>query len=223
MARSLTPHLDRALTELAQCAHDGTLGLSADELDAVVTEKALREEATRDRAGLLEAAEALHELAAWVGGDGDEAGRRLQARWEMLGEHLTDRASRSDSIGVEALLRSHGCKPRRLLELLAATTDGSLARSEIAAPLAASESHVSHILRALHDADLVFRHQEGREVTVTISARGRALADPDRPTAGSSAPALPDEVARLVVELPPHRRARLQRPNTLAPVLDALA
>ena len=80
--------------------------------------------------------ESLHELAEWAAAKGEDLSWvRVSAKCEQLGEHLTDRAARSDPIGVEALLRGRRGKPRQLLALLADAPGGSLPRSVLAAPL----------------------------------------------------------------------------------------
>ncbi|MGI8807605.1 MAG: hypothetical protein ACR2KK_07150 [Acidimicrobiales bacterium] len=206
---TLTAYLDIPLSELAARALAGDTALSVDQFDVVVGEQVLRVEATGTRAGLLEAAEALHDLAAWAA---EHDGHRAAHRWEMLGEHLTDRASRADPIGVEALLRGDNGKPQRLLELLAAAPGGSMPRAQLGGPLAASESHVSHILRSLHDAGLIHRHQEGRSVTVTLSARGREVVGAS-PASRSAA-----DLSVLIDGLPPARRRQVQNRPTMAPV-----
>ena len=219
---SLTRLLDLPLRELVARAVAGDLDLTLDELHAVVAEHALRIEAIASRWGLLEAAESLHDLAAWAGSLGDDRSSvRASAKWELLGEHLTDRAARSDPIGVEALLRGHRGKPRQLLELLAASQGGSLPRAALAEPLETGESHVSHILRALHDAELVHRHQVGREVTVTLSARGRDLvAAPAQTESLRTQVELPPSARALLDQLSPARRRQVEGRTTLAPVLD---
>jgi len=217
---SLTRLLDVPLTELAASAIAGDLGLALDDLDAVVVEQALRIEGTATRAGMLAAAESLHELAEWAFEKGaGAAGMRFANRWELLGEHLTDRSARADPIGIEALLRSQAGKPRRLLAVLADAPGGSLPRAGLGRVIdAGDESHVSHILRSLYDAGLVHRHKLGREVTVTLSARGRALVD------GGPLPAADARVLRpvqpLLDGLPPERRHQVQDRPTQAPVLS---
>jgi len=204
---SLTPYLDLPLPDIARSA--GEFDLSIDELDTVIGEHALRIEATGTRAGMLDAAEALHELAAWAAGQGNP---RAAHRWEVLGEHLTDRAARSDPIGVEALLRGDNGKPRRVLELLAQAPGGSLPRAAFAGHLVASESHVSHILRSLHDAALIHRHQEGRAVTVTLAARGREVIGSEPPASSVA------DLAVLIAGLPPERRHQVTDRPTQAPL-----
>lgn len=206
---SLTPYLDVALPELVVRVIAGNAGLSLDQLDTIVGEHALRIEATGTRAGMLDAAVALHELAAWAA---EQNGNRAASRWEMLGEHLTDRAARSDPIGVEALLRGDNGKPRRVLELLAEAPGAALPRSALAGPLVASESHISHILRSLHDAGLIHRHQEGRTVTVTLAARGSEVIG-----TAPSARAVAD-LSVLIDGLTLDRRHQVQDRPTSAPV-----
>lgn len=205
---SLTPYLDVPLPELVAQVTDGDTGLTLAELDVVVAEYCLRVEATGTRASMLDAAEAMHDLSAWAA---KHNGGTAASRWGMLAEHLTDRASRSDPIGVDALLRSQNGKPRRLLELLAAAPGGSLPRAELAAELVAGESHVSHVLSSLYDAGLVHRHRSGRQVTVTLAARGREL------LGAGAAPTNLREM-RLFDGLTRDRRARLEGGRTRTPV-----
>ena len=220
--RSLTQLLDVPIPELVARTVAGDLDLPLHQLHAVVAEHALRIEATGSRRGLLEAAESLHELAEWAAAKGEDLSWvRVSAKCEQLGEHLTDRAARSDPIGVEALLRGRRGKPRQLLALLADAPGGSLPRSVLAAPLETGDSHVSHILRALNDAGLVHRHQEGREVTVTLSERGREFVGVAVPQdiAGPRVK-LPPEAVALLHQLPLARRRQLEGRETLAPVID---
>jgi len=220
-APSLTRFLDVPLADVAAGAVEGGLDLGLDELHAVVAEQALRIEAAATTDGLLEAGEALHVLAAWAAGRGDPAGLRASAKWEQLGEHLTDRAARSDAVGAAALLRSHKGKPREILALLAGAPGGSLARAALGQALGAGQSHLSHILRALHDAGLVHRHQAGKAVTITISDRGRQLVA--GPAPGAAAPPagdLPPAVRALRDQLPPQRQRQLADRPTMAPVIE---
>ncbi len=219
--RSLTSLLDLSLSQLVGEVVDGRLEVALSQLDAVVAEHALRVESDGSRADLLEAAEALHDLAAWVGERGDEAGRlRAATRFELLGEHLTAKAGRSDRAGVDALLRAHDGKPAQLLALLAQAPMGAMARSALAQPLGTGESHVSHILRALYDAGLVHRSQEGRAVTVTISRRGRAaIGTPAAPPRVGSRD-FPPGVLDMLAALPIERRRQIEDRSTLAPVID---
>jgi len=219
---SLTQLLDVPLSELTARVVAGELELSLDELHVVVAEQALRIEASASRSGLLEAAEALHDLSAWAAARGDDhAHVRASAKWELLGEHLTDRAARADPIGVEALLRSQSGKPRQLIALLAEAPGGSLPRAALASLLETGESHVSHILRALHDAGLVHRHQDGRAVTVTLSARGReVVAAPATRQIPTPPVELPPAAFALLEQLSPARRRQVEGRTTLAPVLD---
>jgi DNA-binding MarR family transcriptional regulator len=219
MPDSLTHLLDVPPPLLAERVSSGDLVLSLDELDAVVTELALRIEAGGTREDILAAAEAFHDLAEWAAdriGGGDGAARRAMNRWSLLAEHLTERATRSDAVGAAALLGSDLGKPRRLLEILADSPAGSQPRSLLRERLELSESHVSHILRGLHDAGLVHRHKAGKTVTVTISARGRGLVR-TVPVEERSGLAAGDA---LLSGLPPERRRRIEDGPTLAPVLD---
>lgn len=221
MTPALTDLLDEPLPQLVARVASGELHLSPTELDAVVAEHALRVENGGSRSDLLTAADALHDLATWARQPGGASELRAGARFEVLAEHLTAKATRSDRGGVDALLRGHDGKPAQLLSLLAAAPEGTLPRAGLGPALGTGESHVSHILRSLYDAGLVHRRQQGRTVTLTISERGRAALGPSPEVAEGRGPRrLAPGVRAMLEDLPSDRRAEINARPTLAPVID---
>lgn len=208
---SLTCFLDQSMAEVAAAIMAGELALSPDQIDAVASELALGVEAEGTRLEILDAAIALHELAEWVR-DAERDALRLAARWEMLAEHLTDRATRSgDPVSLAALMRSDDGLPRRVLEMLAASPSGTLPATDFLVALDLSGPHLAHLLRSIHDADLIHRHLVGQSVMVTLARRGRGVigADPAPPE-----PRFAPGTQAMIDELPPHRRRQvLDRPR----------
>lgn len=113
-----------------------------------------------------------------------EAGERLrQVRPEVfggcsaLGELLSGAARSTGRAAVPAILS--GTRGREILELLA-SEQRPLSRSEVKRRLEfTSESHLSHLLRDLEEADLVVRYRPegGKEVVVELGQAGREVVE----------------------------------------------
>jgi len=94
--------------------------------------------------------------------------------WIGLSGLLAEAARRSDRAALDSILRSQGGHGRRVLELLA-ERGGPMPRSEVRERLDLSESHLSHVLRDLSEADLILRTQVGREVAIDLGAIGHEV------------------------------------------------
>ena len=100
--------------------------------------------------------------------------------FRAIGRLLTLASRRSDRAAVDSILRSHKGRPRPLLEILA-EYGGPMARQELKERLdqqiETSESHLSHLLRELEEAELVerFRPESGRQVMVELGRIGREV------------------------------------------------
>jgi DNA-binding MarR family transcriptional regulator len=97
--------------------------------------------------------------------------------WSALGELLSGAARSTGRAAVPSILS--GTRGREILELLAGEGQ-AVARSEIKRRLElTSESHLSHLLRDLEEADLVVRYKpaRGKEVLVELGPVGRQIVD----------------------------------------------
>ncbi|MGH9349634.1 MAG: helix-turn-helix transcriptional regulator [Vicinamibacterales bacterium] len=110
---------------------------------------------------------------------GEEVRRRgpeLYAEWKALGALLAEAARRSDRPAADSILLSDSGRGRTVLELLA-EREGAVPRSVIRERLGLSESHLSHLLRDLEEADLIERIPAGREVRVALGRVGREVVE----------------------------------------------
>jgi len=97
--------------------------------------------------------------------------------WSALGELLSGAAQSTGRAAVPSILS--GTRGREILELLAGEGQ-PVARSEIKRRLELiSESHLSHLLRDLDEADLIVRYKSprGKEVLVELGPVGRQVVD----------------------------------------------
>jgi len=95
--------------------------------------------------------------------------------WSALGELLSGAARSTSRAAIPAILS--GSRGREILELLAGE-GRPVARSEIKRQLEfTSESHLSHLLRDLEEADLVLRYKPegGKDVFVELGPVGREV------------------------------------------------
>jgi DNA-binding MarR family transcriptional regulator len=151
---------DRALSALTTLLRNRTLRL----LRRGSREEILGESLMLNRFLATEAGERLRQVRAEAFGG-----------WSALGELLSGAARSSDRASVPAILS--GSRGREILELLAGERS-PLLRSEIKRRLDfTSESHVSHLLRDLEEADLIVRYRpEGsKEVVVELGPVGREV------------------------------------------------
>jgi DNA-binding transcriptional ArsR family regulator len=96
--------------------------------------------------------------------------------WSGLAALLAEAARRSDRPAVESILRSHKGYGQTILEILAAR-GAPVSRSEIRERLGLSESHLSHVLRDLDEADLIARVREGRDILLDLGPIGRDVVE----------------------------------------------
>lgn len=133
--------------------------------------------------------EALHLSRFLESENGKALGRdraELYGGWCALADLLIAAGRRRDEAAVDSILQSYGGNARRLLEFLAGRGAGrenddeppvAVQRSEVKKHLELSESHLSHLLRDLEEADLVFRYRvpKGREVMLELGPLGRRV------------------------------------------------
>lgn len=92
--------------------------------------------------------------------------------WTFLTDLLGEAAKRSDSAAVNSILLDHQGHGKRVLEVLAEAGQ-AVSRSALRTTLNISESHLSHLLRELEEADLICRHRNGREISIELGSTGR--------------------------------------------------
>lgn len=93
--------------------------------------------------------------------------------WTFLSDLLGEAAKRSDSAAVNSILLDHQGHGKRVLEVLAEAGQ-AVSRSALRTALNISESHLSHLLRELEEADLICRYRSGREISIELGSTGRA-------------------------------------------------
>lgn len=107
-----------------------------------------------------------------------EVDLELVGWWFGLSQVLGLAERRVDRSAVEAILRSHNGKAGAVFAQIAAhamSTGEPMARSDL--DVEASDSHRSHILRELEDADLVTRFKQGSRTVIELGGVGRDVAD----------------------------------------------
>lgn len=92
--------------------------------------------------------------------------------WSAFADLLTEAARRSDPAAVESILRMDDGHGRRVLEFLAEQGE-AMPRKVLRDRLGLSESHLSHVLGDLFEADLIVKEQRGREVMLELGPVGR--------------------------------------------------
>jgi DNA-binding MarR family transcriptional regulator len=103
--------------------------------------------------------------------------------WGAFADLTSEAAQRCDRAAVDSILLSHRGRGGKLLELLARQPDKPVRRAEIRAALQEAEGSevsdplISHLLRDLEEADLIFRYRpEGsKEVLVELGPIGREV------------------------------------------------
>lgn len=121
--------------------------------------------------------------------------------WTALGELLSAAGRSSSSAAIPSILL--GTRGRDVLELLA-SENRPYQRSEIKRRLDfRSESHLSHLLRDLEEADLIVRYRPegGKEVLVELGSVGREVVET------SILPAWVEELIRLLGQTPVEKEA----------------
>jgi Mn-dependent DtxR family transcriptional regulator len=102
-----------------------------------------------------------------------KAGKWVQATypelfgtWAALSDLLGEAARRSDRAAVDSILASLKGYGRTILEMLA-ERGAPVPRNEILKRLDVSESHLSHILRDMDEADLIIRYRDqGKQIVI---------------------------------------------------------
>lgn len=142
-------------------------------------------------------------LASPAGDQFKTAHADLYFAWQGLSALLGEAARRSDRAAIESILRSHEGHGRAVLELLAERAE-PVRRAEVRERLQLSESHMSHVLRDLEEADLIRRRAAGREVALALGPVGREVV---------ARHVLPEWVRHLVDVLQRTRAAQADPPD----------
>jgi DNA-binding MarR family transcriptional regulator len=130
----------------------------------------------------------------------------LYFAWQGVSALLGEAARRSDRAAIESILRSHDGHGRAVLELLAERAE-PVRRADVRERLQLSESHMSHVLRDLEEADLIERRPSGREVALALGPVGREVV---------ARHVLPEWVRHLVDVLQRARHAQADLPQAEA-------
>jgi DNA-binding MarR family transcriptional regulator len=165
----IVPVLERAATEGPgpdRLAHVGSVILDR-------TLHLLRE-ASREQ--ILEECVALQKFLEGPGRQHQERSPEVYGSWTGLSQLLAEAARRSDRAALESILLGHKGLGRKVMETLA-ERGGPVPRTEVREKLALSESHLSHLLRDLDEADLIVRHRPRgtREILIELGPAGREL------------------------------------------------
>lgn len=101
----------------------------------------------------------------------------VAAQWQILAELVAAAARKSDEHALEAVFAGLEGLGERLVELLVAS-GGSSSRARLRERLGLSESHLSHLLRDLEEADVIVRYRPngGKEVYVALGPAGKSVA-----------------------------------------------
>lgn len=125
--------------------------------------------------------EILDEALVVSSGLSGEPGKLLRKRypevyasWTTLDDLLAEAGRRHDRAAVPGILKSTQGLGLRVLEILA-KEGGAAPRSRIRETLDLTESHLSHLLYNLEEADLVVRFRQGKEVHVELGPVGQDL------------------------------------------------
>lgn len=148
-----------------------------DSLTALLLDRALRLLRQGSRQEIFEESKALNRvLAGPESATLEEKMPGIHGGWMALGELLSEASRRSDRAAVDSILLSTKGHGQSLLEELA-REGRPLPRAEIRKRLRLGESHLSHLLRDLAEADLVVRYRpEGsKEVLVELGPVGREV------------------------------------------------
>jgi DNA-binding MarR family transcriptional regulator len=101
----------------------------------------------------------------------------LFGAWTALSDLLGEAGRRSDRAAVDSILASLKGYGRTILEMLA-ERGAPVPRSEILKRLDVSESHLSHILRDMDEADLIIRYRDqGKQIVIDLGPVGREVVE----------------------------------------------
>lgn len=152
----------------------------ADRVQAVLLNRALTLLRTGARSEIGDEAYALDRFLASEYGESlrhrGEHAREVYGGLGAIARLLTAAAERADGPAVESILRNHRGRGRQVLERLA-EHGAAMPRAALRSRLAMSESHLSHVLRELEEADLIVRYRQGKEVMVDLGFIGREVVD----------------------------------------------
>jgi DNA-binding MarR family transcriptional regulator len=147
----------------------------AREVRGLLLDRALNLLRTGSRTEINAEAYAFHRFLESAAGKGllDKA-PGVHGGFLAIADLLSGAGDRADFAAVDSILRSHKGRGQAILELLAQRGE-AVKRSIIRGQLAVSESHLSHILREMEEADLLVRYRrtQGREVLVELAPTGR--------------------------------------------------
>lgn len=148
-------------------------------LTSLLLDRTLQALRQGSRQEILQEAKALNGVLAGSEGEAlEQVQPRFHGAWAALGELLSEAARRSDRAAVDSILlgtKGHG---RKLLEELA-RNGAPMSRAKLRERLSLGESHLSHLLRDLEEADLVVRYRPegGKEVVVELGPVGREVVE----------------------------------------------
>jgi len=145
---------------------------------AMLRNRALRLLRTGSSSDLCNEAEVLNRyLYSRLGRQLQSRSAEVHARLRTIADMLSEASRRVDSVFLSAVLSSHKKYAEKILEILSpAGTDG-VPRQKLLGELEIEQSHLSHVLADLEDADVIvrYRHPGKKEVRVAIGPAGREL------------------------------------------------
>ena len=175
----LSAYLNSSLGDLSRILEAGTISTDSrkqlNQFTALIIERVLTLLRTASRSQIIE------ESAAFSGFFGCRLFEQVRERqpevvgaWETLSDLLHEAGRKSDVAAVDSILSSYAGMPRKILEMLAAVSDEQLSRSELRQQLKISESYLSHVLREMDEAALVYRDRAKRKgVVIRLGPTGR--------------------------------------------------
>ena len=144
---------------------------------AVLLDRTLTRLRAASRSEIADEAYALHRfLDSEAGETLARTGPELFGGLSAIARLLSAAADRADPAAVESILRNHKGRGQQVLEVLAGRGE-PIPRAVLRRRLGMSESHLSHVLRELEEADLVVRYPSGKEVMVDLAATGREVVE----------------------------------------------
>lgn len=175
----LSAYVNTSFDELTPVLEQIAAGASdrarVDAAGGLVLHRALRLVRAESRETLLKEGMALDDFLYSAAGSAIKTAQPdLYWGWIGISGLLGEAARRSDRAAVDSILASHAGRGRTVLEILA-ERGAPVPRGEILKRLGLSESHLSHLLRDLAEADLIERAKAGREVAVALGPVGREV------------------------------------------------
>lgn len=157
-------------------AREGSLE-ALENLTSSLIDRALRALRSGSQQDLLEEAMAVsHGLSGEAGDALRERHPEIHGAWTALDDLLAEAGQRNDRAAVPGILKSTGKHGKKVLEILA--REGKpVARAQLLTELGIGESHLSHLLHHLEDADLVLRFRSGKAVQVVLGRVGKEFTE----------------------------------------------